>query len=161
MWWARRCQASYPVPVTDLVLKFMTSSLITVFILLQDLLQTPEWIRKSVWVLYTSDIAVLCLLKQSQKSTIFKMDHTGKPVLVATSIKQATWIKQACIQFPQQANILKCTCFKQAPVFSRFWLPVRCLLNTGWTVIGSRVLLPKQKSVSYNEINMVIVIWMI
>ena len=35
---------------------------------------------------------------------------TVKPVFVATSIKQATCIKQACIQFPIQANTLKCTC---------------------------------------------------
>ena len=40
--------------------------------------------------------------------------HTVKPVLVATSVKQATCIKQACIQFPKQANTLKCTCLKQA-----------------------------------------------
>ena len=44
---------------------------------------------------------------------------TVKPVLVATSIKQATCIKQACIQFPKQANTLKCTCIKQAPVLSK------------------------------------------
>ena len=41
------------------------------------------------------------------------------PVLVATSIKQATCIKQACVQFPKQANTLKCTCIKQAPVLSK------------------------------------------
>ena len=42
-----------------------------------------------------------------------------KPVLVATSIKQATCIKQACIQFPKQANTVKCTCIKKAPVFNK------------------------------------------
>ena len=42
-----------------------------------------------------------------------------KPVLVATSVKQAACIKQACIQFPKKANTLKCTCIKQAPVLSK------------------------------------------
>ena len=41
---------------------------------------------------------------------------TVKPVLVATSIKQSTCTKQAHIQFPKQANRLKRTCIKQAPV---------------------------------------------
>ena len=45
--------------------------------------------------------------------------YTVKPVLVATSIKQATCIKQACIEFPKQANTLRCTCIKQAPVLSK------------------------------------------
>ena len=44
---------------------------------------------------------------------------TVKPVIVATSIEQATCIKQACIQVPKQANTLKCTCIKQAPVLSK------------------------------------------
>ena len=44
---------------------------------------------------------------------------TVKPVLVATSIKQATCIKQAGIQFSKQADTLKCTCIKQAPVLSK------------------------------------------
>ena len=44
---------------------------------------------------------------------------TVKPVLVATSIKQATCIKQACIQISKQATILKCNCIKQAPVLSK------------------------------------------
>ena len=38
---------------------------------------------------------------------------------MATSIKQATCIKQACIQFPKQAIALKGTCIKQAPVLSK------------------------------------------
>ena len=42
--------------------------------------------------------------------------NSVKPILVATSIKQATYIKQAYIQLPQQANKLKGTCIKQAPV---------------------------------------------
>ena len=50
--------------------------------------------------------------------------YTVKPVLVATSIKQATCIKQACIQIPKQANTLKCTCIKQAPVLSKHILIV-------------------------------------
>ena len=45
--------------------------------------------------------------------------YTVKPVLVATSIKQATCIKQACIQFSKQANTLKCFSIKQAPVLSK------------------------------------------
>ena len=45
--------------------------------------------------------------------------NTVKPALVATSIKQATCIKQALIQYPEMANTLKCTCIKQAPVLSK------------------------------------------
>ena len=45
--------------------------------------------------------------------------YTVKPVSVATSIKQAACIKQACSQFPKKQNILKCTCIKQAPVLSK------------------------------------------
>ena len=56
-------------------------------------------------------------LKKEKISESFS--NTVKPVLVATSIKQATCIKQACIQFPKQANTLKCTCIKQAPVLSK------------------------------------------
>ena len=40
----------------------------------------------------------------------FKFDYAVKPVLVATSIKQATCIKQASNQFPKKENTLKCTC---------------------------------------------------
>ena len=39
---------------------------------------------------------------------------TVKPVSVATSIKQAACIEQACIEFPKLANVLKCTYIKQA-----------------------------------------------
>ena len=45
--------------------------------------------------------------------------YTVKPVLVTTSIKQATCIKKGCIQFPKKANKLKFTCIKQAPVLSK------------------------------------------
>ena len=45
--------------------------------------------------------------------------NTVKPVLVATSIKQATCIKQACVQFPEKANMLQHTCIMQAPVLSK------------------------------------------
>ena len=45
-----------------------------------------------------------------------------KPFLVASCIKQATCIKQACIQFPKKANTLKCICIKQAPVLSKHFL---------------------------------------
>ena len=40
---------------------------------------------------------------------------------MATSVKQVTYIKQACIHFPKQANTLKRkhTCIKQAPVLSK------------------------------------------
>ena len=44
---------------------------------------------------------------------------TVKPVLVATSVKQATCIKQAFVQFLKQADTLECTCIKQAPVLSK------------------------------------------
>ena len=50
--------------------------------------------------------------------------NSVKPVLVATSIKQATYIKQAYIQLPQQANKLKGTCIKQAPVLSKQFLVI-------------------------------------
>ena len=51
----------------------------------------------------------------------YNMNLTGtvKPLLVATSIKQATCIKQACIHSPKKANALNCTCIKQAPVLSK------------------------------------------
>ena len=39
-------------------------------------------------------------------------------------LKQATSIKQACIQFSKQANALKWTCIKQAPVLSKQILTV-------------------------------------
>ena len=39
---------------------------------------------------------------------------TVNPVLVATSIKQTTCIKQACICFPEKANTLKSSCLQQA-----------------------------------------------
>ena len=45
--------------------------------------------------------------------------NTVKPVLVATSIKQATCIKQASVKVPKGANTSKCTCIKQAPVLSK------------------------------------------
>ena len=38
--------------------------------------------------------------------------YAVKLVLVATSIKQATCIKQTCIQFPRKENTLKCACIK-------------------------------------------------
>ena len=44
---------------------------------------------------------------------------TVNPVLVATSIKQATCIKQAYFQFTKQANTLKCICIKQAIALSK------------------------------------------
>ena len=44
-------------------------------------------------------------------------------------------LKFYCIPFPTQANPLKCTCIKQAPVLRRQILIIpRCLLTTGWTV---------------------------
>ena len=45
--------------------------------------------------------------------------YTVKPVLVATSIKQATCVKQSHIQFPKVKNTLKCTSIKQAPALSK------------------------------------------
>ena len=62
--------------------------------------------------------------------------NTVKPGLVATSIKQATCIKQAPIQFPEQANAFKCVpvLSKHLSSASRFLLSLRCLFNTGWTV---------------------------
>ena len=54
-----------------------------------------------------------------KKVNIVKMVYTIKPILEPTSIMQAICIKQACIQFPKQANTLKCTFIKQAPVLSK------------------------------------------
>ena len=42
------------------------------------------------------------------------VQHTAKPVLVATSIKQTTVTEQACNQFPIKENTLAYTCIKQA-----------------------------------------------
>ena len=59
---------------------------------------------------------------KTAKSKLQKqMIYTVKPVLVVTSIKQAacTCIKQACNQFPKQANTLICTCIKRAPVLCK------------------------------------------
>ena len=52
-----------------------------------------------------------------------------KPILVATSIKQATCIKQAYSQFPKMENTLKCTCIKQAPVLSKHILFIPQVLS--------------------------------
>ena len=41
------------------------------------------------------------------------------PALMATCIKQATYVKQVCIQFLQKVNTLKHTCIKQVPVLSK------------------------------------------
>ena len=65
-------------------------------------------------------VSVLLLIVKIIKGN----QYTVKPVLVATSIKQATCIKQACIQFPKQTDTLKCTCIKQAPVLSKQILSV-------------------------------------
>ena len=48
----------------------------------------------------------------------FGLLNTVKSVVVATSTKQITRFKQACIHFPKIANTLKCTCVKQAPVLT-------------------------------------------
>ena len=49
--------------------------------------------------------------------------NTVKPVIVAISVKQATCIKQAWLQFPKKANLLKFTCIKQALVLSKhIWI---------------------------------------
>ena len=39
---------------------------------------------------------------------------------MATCIKQATYVKQVCIQSLQKANTLKHTCIKQVPVLSKW-----------------------------------------
>ena len=54
--------------------------------------------------------------------------HTVKPVLVATSIKQATCIKQVCIHFMKKSNTLKLTYIKQAPVLSKHILIILLVL---------------------------------
>ena len=61
-------------------------------------------------------------------------DIIVKPVLVTTSIKQATCIKQACVQFPKQANTIEMylyeasTCLKQADFDCPFGA---CLIQVG------------------------------
>ena len=62
------------------------------------------------------------------------MGPTVIPVLVATSIKEAACIKQACIQFPKQTYIelylyWASTCLKQVDFdypLDACWLFVRC-----------------------------------
>ena len=74
------------------------------------------WSRNSV------PLTLLLWLLDYGKSFLWQFSqnwYTVKPVLVSTSIDQATCIKQACIQLPKQANVLKCTCIKQAPVLSK------------------------------------------
>ena len=61
-------------------------------------------------------------------------DNTLKPVLVATSIKQATCIKQASIQFLKQENTLKCTCIKQASDLGA------CLIQVGLYMYSQKYL---------------------
>ena len=63
---------------------------------------------------YTQHTIINILKKRKSPKII---PNIVKPVIVATSIKQATCSKQACIQFPKQANILTCTRIKQAHVF--------------------------------------------
>ena len=68
---------------------------------------------------------VICLLETTNIGSAYVQYidtyiYKVKPVLVATPIKQAACFKQAGILFPKQANILKCTCVKQALVLSSF-----------------------------------------
>ena len=72
-----------------------------------------------------------------QNCRIFLPKTTVKPVLVATSIKNATCIKQTCNQFPEKENALKCTCIKQTPVLNKCSLIIPKVLATGWTVIAN------------------------
>ena len=75
----------------------------------------------------------LCL-SCSELSSIFSFNYS-KPVSVATSVKQATCIKQAYIHFPKQAKTLKRICINQASVLNkRVLVSHRCLLDTGWTI---------------------------
>ena len=59
--------------------------------------------------------------------------NTVKPVLVATSIKRATCIKQACGQFLKKEHTLKCTYIKHASVLSKYnFYPLgACLIHVG------------------------------
>ena len=62
--------------------------------------------------------------------------HTVKTVIVATSVKQAICIKQACIPFPEKGK-----CMENAPVLSKHLfeastMVIGCLFNTGWTVLA-------------------------
>ena len=70
------------------------------------------------------------LMKRNILSTQLFWQHssTVKLALVASFLKQATCIKQVCIRFPETANILKFTCFKQAPIFSKHILIVTLVL---------------------------------
>ena len=70
----------------------------------------------------------ICLHFEDSRLSKWAFSITVKPVLVAISTKRATCIKQACIQFPKQANILKCTCIKQAPVLSKQTLIIPWML---------------------------------
>ena len=54
----------------------------------------------------------------------FKIAHTVKPVLVATSIKQATCIKRPVFRFPVMTYKYNFTCIKQAPGLSKHFLAI-------------------------------------
>ena len=55
----------------------------------------------------------------SENGSVY-VHYTVKPVLVATYVKRATYIKQACFQFPKKTNTKgKCTYTRQAPVLSK------------------------------------------
>ena len=51
-------------------------------------------------------------------------------VISALRVKQATCIKQACTQFPNQANTLICTCIQQVPVLSEQILIIQYRLES-------------------------------
>ena len=54
--------------------------------------------------------------------------NTIKLLIVATSIKQTTCIKQAWIQLPNNAITLNFTCIMQAPVLSEHFLIIPLVL---------------------------------
>ena len=62
-------------------------------------------------ITYITGTHYKCLTEALLMST----NNTVQPIIVATSIKQATCIKHAWLQFPKKANLLEFTCIKQAP----------------------------------------------
>ena len=77
-------------------------------------------------------ILALYLKSHSSYHKLLKSDlFTTKPVSVATSDKQATCIKQACIHFLKKASILNCTTIHSYPIFSTRY-SIMCKVYTGY-----------------------------
>ena len=63
---------------------------------------------------------------------------TIKTVLMATFIKHTTCIKQSCNDIPKQANTLKCTRIKQAPVLNKHIFVFAAVPTARQDTVGNR-----------------------